>query len=149
MTLAELRHFSETATTPEEIALREEYWREMFKHQFGGPGLHDLMKELRAVLDEYPGDRMLVGEDDDIAYMGDGQDELHLVFNFPLMRAERITPAHIRVNQAERLARLDALPVRGWGCNTLGNHDSSRVCTRFAADADHAAELARVTRRWC
>ena len=116
----------------------------MFKHQFGGPGLHDLMKELRAVLDEYPGDRMLVGEDDDIAYMGDGQDELNLVFNFPLMRAERITPGHIRKNQAERLAQLDALAARGWGCNTLGNHDCSRVYTRFAGDADHAAELARV-----
>jgi alpha-glucosidase len=146
MTLAELRHFSETAATPQEIALREKYWREMFKHQFGGPGLHDLMKELRAVLDAYayPGDRMLVGEDDDIAYMGNGDDELHLVFNFPLMRAERLTPTHIRKNQRERLARLDALPARGWGCNTLGNHDSSRLYTRFAADPDHAAELARV-----
>jgi alpha-glucosidase len=144
MTLAELRHFSETAATPEEKALEEKSWREMFRHQFGGPGLHDLMKELRAILDAYPGDRMLVGEDDDIAYLGNGQDELHMVFNFPLMRAERITPAHIRENQAERLARLDALPARGWGCNTLGNHDSSRLYTRFAVNADHAAELARV-----
>ena len=144
MTLAELRRFSETAATPEEVARKDKYWTEMFKHQFGGPGLHDLMKELRAVLDEYPGDRMLVGEDDDIAYMGDGQDELHLVFNFPLMRAERLTPAHIRVNQEERLARLDALTTRGWGCNALGNHDSSRVYARFASDEVHAAELARV-----
>jgi len=116
----------------------------MFKHQWGGPGLHVLMKELRAILDEYPGDRMLVGEDEDIAYMGDGSDELHLVFNFPLMRADRITPAHVRRNQWQRLARLDALPVRGWPCNTLGNHDSSRVFTAFGGDADHAAELARV-----
>ena len=144
MTLAELRHFSETTTTPAEIALREQHWRDMFQHQFGGPGLHDLMKELRAILDEYPGDRMLVGEDDDIAYMGNGDDELHLVFNFPLMRAERITPAHVRANQAERLAQLDALPARGWGCNTLGNHDSSRVCTRYATTPDDAASLARV-----
>ena len=125
MTLAELRRFSETAMTPEEKRSEAKYWLEMFEHQWGGPGLHDLMKELRAILDEYPGDRMLVGEDDDIAYMGNGDDELHLVFNFPLMRTERLTPAHIRQNQAERLARLDALPVRGWGCNTLGNHDSS------------------------
>ena len=150
MTLAELRHFSLHATTPGEKALEAKYWHDMFQHQFGGPGLHDLMKELRAILDEYPGDRMLVGEDDDIAYLGNGQDELHLVFNFPLMRAERLTPAHIRANQAVRLDLLDALPARGWGCNTLGNHDSSRVYTRYAADAGHAghaghaAELARV-----
>ncbi len=144
MTLAELRHFSEAAATPAEIALRETYWREMFKHQFGGPGLHELMKELRAVLDAYPGDRVLVGEDDDIAYMGDGQDELHLVFNFPLMRAEQhhAGPHPGEPGGAPGPARCAAR--RGWGCNTLGNHDSSRVRTRFAADAGHAAELARV-----
>ena len=144
MTLAELRRFSETAVTPAEKTLEAKYWHEMFQHQWGGPGLHDLMKELRAILDEYPGDRMLVGEDDDIAYLGNGADELHLVFNFPLMRTERITPAHVRANQAERLAQLDALPARGWGCNTLGNHDTSRIFTRYAADAEHAAELARL-----
>ena len=144
MTLAELRRFSETAATPEEKALEQKYWREMFQNQLGGPGLHDLMKELRAVLDEYPGDRMLVGEDDDIAYLGNGADELHLVFNFPLMRTERITPAHIRANQAERLAQLDALPARGWGCNTLGNHDTSRIFTRYATSPSDAPALARL-----
>jgi alpha-glucosidase len=144
MTLAELRRFSETATTPAEKTLEEKYWREMFHHQWGGPGLHDLMKELRAILDEYPDDRMLVGEDDDIAYLGNGADELHLVFNFPLMRTERMTPAHIRQNQAERLARLDALPARGWGCNTLGNHDTSRIFTRYATSSADAPALARL-----
>jgi alpha-glucosidase len=144
MTLADLRHFSETAATPEDKALEQKYWREMFQHQLGGPGLHALMKELRAVLDEYPGDRVLVGEDDDIAYLGNGADELHLVFNFPLMRTERMTPAHIRKNQAERLAQLDALPARGWGCNTLGNHDSSRVYSRYATSAAAAPALARL-----
>ncbi|MCX7706620.1 MAG: alpha-amylase family glycosyl hydrolase, partial [Anaerolineae bacterium] len=144
LNLAGLRHLSQTAHTPEQAALVRKYWREMFTHPRSGPGLPALMKELRAILDEYPGDRMLVGEDDDIAYMGNGDDELHLVFNFPLMRAERITPAHVRRNQRQRLARLDALPVRGWPCNTLGNHDSSRVFTRFGGDGTHAAELARV-----
>lgn len=143
MNLAELRRFSETAKTPEEKALVEKYWYDMFKNQWGGPQLHELMKELRAIIDEYDGDRMLVGEDDNIDYMGDGNDELHLVFNFPLMRTEKLTPAHIRKNQKERLARLDKLPTRGWGCNTLGNHDCSRVYTAFG-DGLHDAELARV-----
>ena len=39
-------------------------------------------------------------------YLGNGDDELHLVFNFPLMRTERITPSHIRRNQKERLTQL-------------------------------------------
>ncbi len=115
----------------------------MFKNQWAQPGIHELMKELRSILDEYDGDRMLVGEDDNIDYMGNGNDELHLVFNFPLMRTERITPAHIRANQKERLARLDSLPYRGWPCNTLGNHDTSRIHTRYG-DKQHDAELARL-----
>ncbi len=143
MNLAQLRRFSETAKTPEEVALKDKYWHNMFKHQWGRPELHDLMKELRAILDEYDGDRMLVGEDDNIDYMGYGDDELHLVFNFPLMRVERITPTHIRKNQRERLARLDVLPTRGWGCNTLGNHDMSRIYSHYA-DGLHDAELARL-----
>jgi alpha-glucosidase len=86
---------------------------------------------------------MLVGEDDNIDYLGTGDDELNLVFNFPLMRTHHITPPHVRRNQKERLARLDALPVRGWGCNTLGNHDSSRLYCRYG-DGVHDAELARL-----
>ena len=143
MNLAQLRRASELATTLEEKTQIGKYWHDMFQHQLGGPGLHDLMKELRAILDEYEGDRMLVGEDDDITYMGNGNDELHLVFNFPLMRTEQITPDHIRRNQTERLARLDALPIQGWPCNTLGNHDSPRVRTRYG-DKQHDAELARL-----
>jgi alpha-glucosidase len=143
MNLGELRRFSEIAKTPKEIRLKDKYWYDMFKHQWGGPGLHDLMKELRSILDEYDGDRMLVGEDDNIDYMGNGDDELHIVFNFPLMRTERITPDHIQRNQKERLTRLEALPVKGWQCNTLGNHDSSRVYTRYG-DRRHDADLARL-----
>lgn len=142
--LAGLRNASDLARTPAERKRIEQYWQDMFKNQLEQPGLHELMKELRAVLDEYDGDRMLVGENEDIRYMGTGEDELHLVFNFPLMRTERITPAHIRRNQKERLAQLEALPARkGWPCNTLGNHDSPRIHTRYG-DRQHDAELARL-----
>jgi alpha-glucosidase len=141
--LAGLRRASELAQTPAEKKRIEKYWYDMFKNQWGQPGLHELMKELRAILDEYAGARMLVGEDDNIAYMGNGNDELHLVFNFPLMRTERITPSHIRRNQKERLTQLDALPLKGWPCNTLGNHDCSRIHTRYG-DRLHDAALARL-----
>jgi alpha-glucosidase len=141
--LAGLRHAAESAKTPAEKKRVFKQWHDMFQHQWGQPGLHELMKELRAVIDEYNGDRMLVGEDDNIAYMGNGSDELHLVFNFPLMLTERITPSHIRRNQKERLPQLDTLPQRGWPCNTLGNHDNSRIHTRYG-DRQHDAALARL-----
>jgi alpha-glucosidase len=143
MNLAQLRRASDLAQTPAEKKKVEKYWHDMFKHQWGQPGLHELMKELHSILDEYEGDRMLVGEDDNVAYMGNGNDELNLVFNFPLMRTERLTPTHIRRNQKIRLSRIEKLPVKGWPCNTLGNHDSSRVRTRFG-DAQNDAQWARL-----
>ncbi|RPH60948.1 MAG: alpha-glucosidase [Chloroflexi bacterium] len=144
MTLAEIRHASETAQTAAEKRKAGKLWFDMFKYQLGGPGLHDLMKELRAILDEYDGDRMLVGEDDDPAYMGNGDDELQLVFNFPLMRTEApLTPRWIRQNQKERLAALAAISPKAWPCNTFGNHDSPRVYTRYG-DGVHDAERARL-----
>ncbi len=144
MNLAELRLASELANTPEQKQKIETYWHEMFKHQLGQPGVHEVMKELRLVLDEYDGDRMLVGEDDDITYLGNGQDELQLVFNFPLMRQTPLTPDHIRRNQTERLTRLQSLAkVPGWPCNTLGNHDSSRLRSHYG-DGVHDAELSRL-----
>ena len=141
--LAGLRDAGDRARTPAQRKQVFQYWHDMFKNQWAQPGLHELMKELRAILDEYDGDRMLVGEDDNIDYMGDGQDELHLVFNFPLMRVGPLTPGKIRSNQKERLSRLEALPVKGWPCNTLGNHDTSRIHT-FFGDKQHDAELARL-----
>ena len=143
MNLAQLKRQIENAKTPQAKKQAENDWRDTFKFQVGQPGVHELMKELRAILEEYDGDRMLVGEDDDIAYHSNGDDELHLVFNFPLMRTERITPSHIRRNQKERLAQLEALPSPGWPCNTLGNHDSPRIYTRYG-DRQHEADLARL-----
>jgi alpha-glucosidase len=120
--------------------LSREQFHQLMGYQIQQPGLHELMQELRTVIEEYPGDRVLIGEDEDIAFHGSGDDELHLVFNFPLMRTERLTPVHIRANQAERLA---ALPPGAWPCNTLGNHDAPRLWSRYG-DGIHDAQLARL-----
>jgi alpha-glucosidase len=141
MTLLDLYRLWMTVRSQEEADAAEEVWKEMFRYQVDRPDeMHPLMKELRTVVDEYEG-RMLVGEDDNIAYYGNGDDELHMVFNFPLMRTERLTPEHIRKNQAERLA---ALPPGAWPCNTLGNHDSPRVWTRYG-DGTHDRERAQLS----
>jgi alpha-glucosidase len=118
----------------------EEDYRRLMQYQKDQPGLHELMKELRTLVDEYPGDRVLVGEDDDFAYHGSGDDELHLVFNFPLMKVERLSPKHIYHNQVERLSTL---PAGAWPCNTLGNHDVSRVKSHYG-NGYHDSELARL-----
>lgn len=140
LTQAEVHRRGRLARTAEEQAEMSRLWREMFRRQHDWPGIHDLMRELRAVADEYE-DRVLIGETDDIGYYGNGHDELHLVFNFPLMRAERLTPAWVRANQQERLS---ALPPGAWPCNTLGNHDSPRALTRYG-DGRNDEALARLS----
>lgn len=115
------------------------YWMGMFRHQSDRPEVHVLMKELRNLIDEYE-DRVLIGETDDIAFYGNGDDELHLNFNFPLMRTLRLTADHVRNNQRARLA---AMPKGAWPCNTLGNHDSARVYSMYG-DGKNDALMARL-----
>ncbi|MBN1261900.1 MAG: alpha-glucosidase [Anaerolineae bacterium] len=117
-----------------------EQWHRMYQYQVLQPGIHALFQELRVLIDTYD-DRILVGETSDVAYYGDGANELHMAFNFPLMRTRRMTPAWIRRNQQERLA---ALPEGAWPCNTLGNHDNSRVYTRYA-DGVYDDAIARLS----
>jgi alpha-glucosidase len=119
--------------------LHEQY-QQLMRFQTQQPGVHELMQELRALVDLYPGDRVLIGEDEDVAFHGSGDDELHLVFNFPLLRVERLTPAHIRANQALRLMEL---PPGAWPCNTLNHHDAPRLWSRYG-DGSHNAALARL-----
>ena len=131
-----LNHGFPAGTDPEVITA----WQKIYHYQSGQPGVHDLMQELRQVVDEYP-DRLLVGESAEISYHGDGTNELHLVFNFPLMRTNRLTPDWVRANQHTRLSQL---PPGAWPCNTLNNHDASRVLSRYGDG--HAARDAAIAR---
>ena len=115
-------------------------YNRLMKFQVKQPGMHELLQELHTLLNQYPGDRILVGEDEDVTFHGTGNDELQLVFNFPLMQLKQLAPNGIRANQTLRLSEL---PPDAWPCNTLGNHDSSRVWNRYG-DGEHDAELARL-----
>lgn len=114
-------------------------WRAMFDKQHDLDDVHRVMRELRRVVDEYD-DKVLVGETDDLRYHGDGSDELHLVFNFPLMNLPELTAAAVRANQRERLQHL---PDGSWPCNTFGNHDADRTASRWNHDG-HGAERSRL-----
>ncbi len=143
----------EATLTPEELNHRiyaeghnrnapelRQQWKAIFQHQLRRPGIHDLFRDLRTLIDSYP-DRVLVGETDDLSYYGNGTDELHMIFNFPLMKTDRLTPAWIRANQAER---LEALPEGAWPCNTLGNHDTPRIYSHYG-DGEHNDAQARLS----
>lgn len=117
-----------------------ELWELIYREQEEQNGVHQLMQELRKVIDEYA-DRVLVGENDNVSYYGNGTNELHLVFNFPLMRTNRLTPEWIHANQQDRLA---SLPPGAWPCNTLNNHDATRVYTRYG-DGQNDEAIARTS----
>jgi alpha-glucosidase len=54
-----------------------------------------------------------------------------------MMRTDSpLTPAWIRQNQKERLAALAKISPQAWPCNTLGNHDCSRVYNHFAGGSN-------------
>lgn len=127
------------AGDPKEQQALEEQYQAFFQYQTDLPAVQGLMRELRAVTNQYPG-RILVGETDRVCYYGDGSDQLHMVFNFPLMNTNRLTPAWVRHNQQERLSEL---PSKAWPCNTLGNHDAPRVLSRFS-DGRPAAAITRL-----
>lgn len=127
MSQEELYRLASATTNPDADEKVVAYFTEMFRHQVDMPEVHQLMRELREVIDEYD-DRVLIGETDAIEFYGDGSNELHLNFNFPLMRTPRLTAQHVKDNQSQRLG---ALPSAAWPCNTLGNHDVSRVFTAF------------------
>jgi alpha-glucosidase len=124
-------------TGAEKIQVGKE-WEEMFHYQHDMPEVHQVMRELRQLIDEYD-DRVLVGETDEIAFYGNGKDELHLNFNFPLMRVEKMTAEHVLANQKTRFALL---PENAWPCNTLGNHDCPRMHNQFG-DGVHDDLIAR------
>ncbi|HMN12652.1 MAG TPA: alpha-glucosidase [Bellilinea sp.] len=126
----------------------DELYEQLFDGMHDLPEVHDLMKEFKMVVAEYP-DRVLIGETDDVAFYGKGQDELDLNFNFPLMRTPRIDAAHVLDNQEKRHALL---PLNAWPCNTLGNHDAARMLSEYGDGKDDAeiakANLALVLSLW-
>ncbi len=101
------------------------------------PRTHDLLRDIRRVLDSYTGDRMAVGEVYILStarvaeYYGAG-DELNLAFNFPPLHAPWDAAAWGR--RIERVVQeLD--PRGAWPTWVLSNHDVVRHRTRYGSEA--------------
>ncbi len=116
------------------------------------PGVHKLIKAMRAVLDEYD-DRMMVGEiylpnEELVKYYGqrrpDGSyDECHLPFNFQLINL----PWNARVVREAVDAYEACLPEGCWPNWVMGNHDQHRVATRIGESQARVANMLLLTLR--
>lgn len=101
------------------------------------PVVHDYLREIRTVLDEYD-DRVSVGEvalfdpQQVATYYGRG-DELHLSFNFKsLMTPWRAAAWAGLIRETESTHQS----VDAWPTWVLSNHDNPRVATRLGGDPD-------------
>jgi alpha-glucosidase len=105
------------------------------------PEVHDVLRGLRKIADEYDG--VLVGETwtDDIAalnrYYGDGNNELQLPMDFLFATVNKLSPAEFR----KQIAAVDA--ASGWPTFVISNHDIVRSYDRYG-DGVHNDQIAKV-----
>jgi alpha-glucosidase len=101
-------------------------------------GTHALLRGIRAVLNAYPGERMMVGEvnltrTELIApYLGDS-DELHLAFDF-----ESLTVPWEAGAWRSRIAHVEAVMGARWPTWVFSNHDQPRMRTRLGGSEARA-----------
>jgi alpha-glucosidase len=113
----------------------------------GQPEVHDLIRRMRALLDEYD-ERMMVGEiylpnRELMTYYGEAFDECHLPFNFQLiLSAWKAQVVRSLVDQYEA-----DLPPGAWPNWVLGNHDQHRLASRVGADQARVANMLLLTLR--
>ena len=111
------------------------------------PEVHDVVAELRSVIDEYEG-RLLIGEvylpiSKLVAYYGVERSGAHLPFNFQLVT----TPWEAAAVEAAIETYEAALPEHGWPNWVLGNHDQSRIASRVGPAQARVAAVLLLTLR--
>jgi len=112
------------------------------------PQVHEAVARMRALVDSYPGERVLIGEaylplERLMSYYGAALDGFHLPFNFHLITTAW-TPACIAALVEDYEAKL---PDGGWPNWVLGNHDRQRLASRVGRDQAPVAAMLLLTLR--
>ena len=135
--------FPDNPANPDWTPAMGDMHRVLQLHSTDQPGVHGIAAAMRAVADDYPGDRVLIGEiylpvDRLMAYYGRDRPEVQLPFNFQLVDA----PWNARALATLIDSYEAALPPGAWPNWVLGNHDRPRSATRRGpAQARVAATL--------
>lgn len=134
--------FRDNPPNPDYKPHRATYERLIPVHSTDQPEVHDVVRKMREVLEDYD-DRLMIGEiylpvQRLVAYYGENNSGSHLPFNFQLLTIPW---------EASRLFNVieeyeAALPKGGWPNWVLGNHDQPRIISRIGeAQATVAAML--------
>jgi glycosidase len=127
------------------------YDSQVHVHDRNHPDVHGVYREIRALLDSYDAvrPRASVGEihlfdlTEWASFYGKDLDELHLPFNFTLLRTPWDAAAVRRAVDAIEAA----VPPGAWPNWVLGNHDEPRVASRIGPAAARAAMVLLLTLR--
>jgi alpha-glucosidase len=111
------------------------------KYNHNLPEVHDVLRDLRAVADQY--NAVLIGETwtDNIAqlnrYYGEHNDELQMPMDFMFMTVDKLSAPDFRKQVAA------ANSASGWPVYVIGNHDRPRSWNRYG-DGKHNDAIAKV-----
>jgi glycosidase len=128
-----------------------DYDSQVLLHSQNHGDIHPLYREIRQLLDEYSTvrPRVSIGEihmfewDKWAQYYGQDLDELHMPMNFQLLgvdlQAEKVRQV---VDSLER-----AMPSGAWPNYVLGNHDETRIASRYGEAGARLATMLLLTLR--
>ncbi len=116
-------------------------------HSTDQPEIHEVIAEMRQVLDAYP-QRVLIGEiylpiERLVTYYGRDLTGAHLPFNFQLIQTAWNAPCITRLIQDYEAA----LPEGGWPNWVLGNHDQPRIAAKVGDAQARVAAMLLLTLR--
>ena len=109
------------------------------------PEIHDALKELRSVVDEFPGDPVLVTEAaepnvTELSRMyGKNLDEVQLPMDFQIADVNELSAPKFR----KLLDEIENNPAGGWPEYFFGNHDQDRSWDRYG-DGKHNEQIAKL-----
>jgi alpha-glucosidase len=139
--------FRDNPVNPGYVPGESSYKRLLPLYTANRPQVHEIVAEMRAVLDEYP-DRVLIGEiylpiEELVTHFGRDLKGAHLPFNFQLIQSAWNAPSIAEIMHEYEAA----LPRGAWPNWVLGNHDKARIASRIGKAQARVAAMLLLTLR--
>jgi alpha-glucosidase len=142
------RHFRDNPPNPDyQPMVQGEYRRLIPAYSTDQPEVHDIVRKMRRVMDEYD-ERVMIGEiylpiSQLVTYYGEDRSGAHLPFNFQLI----VLPWDAMQIFAAVSEYEGSLPPDGWPNWVLGNHDKARIASRVGPEQARVAAMLLLTLR--
>jgi len=108
------------------------------------PEIHEVLREMRRIVDQYPGDPILISEADEpniteLTRMYGNNDEIQLPMDFQIADVNRLSAPEFR----RLLDEIDHNPAHGQPFYFFSNHDQPRQWDRYG-DGVHNDQIAKL-----